>query len=310
MRKSSHRFHFSRTECEPYLFLAPWMIGFVLFLAFPIAFSLVLSVCRWDMISPAPDFAGIANYRRMVFHDPRFWHSLKVTTIYALGSVPLTLCFSLGVAVLLNARLRSIGIFRTIFYLPSVVSGVAVAVLWMGLLNPEFGLVNLGLGRVFGWLGVPEASLPKWLFSQRWALPSLILMSLWSIGPTVIIFLAGLQSVPTELIEAAEIDGAGPWQRFRSVTLPLLTPMVLFNLVIGIIGAFQVFTQGYVMTGGGPRDATLFFVLYIWQKAFLDFQAGYASALAWVLFAIILALTLVVLRSSRRWVHYGAEAGA
>ncbi|GMV65250.1 MAG: sugar ABC transporter permease [Candidatus Omnitrophica bacterium] len=308
MTTNSHTCRFwSRENGEAYLFLSPWFTGFFLFLAFPIGYSLYLSLCRWDLISPSPLYVGFQNYHHMLTEDPRFWLSLKVTGLYALGSVPLCIIVALLLALLLNGKFRGIGLFRTIYYLPAVVSGVAVAVLWVGLLNPDFGMINQALRILFGWFNLPEESLPKWLFSQKWALPGLILMSLWGVGPGALVFLAGLQSIPQEPHEAAMIDGAGAGRRFLHITLPLLTPMILFNLIIGIIGSLQVFTQGYVMTGGGPRDATLFFVLYIWQKAFLDFQAGYASALAWVLFCVILVLTLAVLRSSRMWVHYGGE---
>lgn len=308
MMSSSKARLFSLTKWEPYLFLSPWLIGFVAFMAFPICYSLWLSFCEWDMMSPKAEFVGVANYVRMFADDPHFLNSLRVTTYYALGSVPLGLAGSLALAMLLNRLPFGTRFFRTAFFLPAVVSGVAVAVLWMGLFNPEFGFINYVLSRLFGLVGIPLEYLPKWLLSARWALPAIIIMSLWGIGPGAIIFLAGLQSVPNELHEAARIDGANGWQRFRNITVPLLTPMILFNLIMGLIGSFQVFTQGYIMTNGGPREATLFLVLYIWQRAFGDFQAGYASAMAWVLFLIILLLTLVVLRSSKRWVHYGGEA--
>ncbi len=303
---STPRF-WSRANWEAYLFLAPWFVGFILFLAFPIGYSLFLSLCRWDLISPEPEFVGMANYIKIATGDPRFWHSLKVTFLYAMGSVPLCLALAMFLALLLNQRFRGMDVFRTVYYLPSVVSGVAVAVLWMGLLNPEFGIINKLLHPFYELMGLGPGDMPKWLFSQRWALRALIIMALWGVGPSCLVFLAGLQSIPHEFHEAAMIDGAGRFQRFLHVTLPFLTPMILFNLIIGIIGSLQVFTQGFIMTGGGPRDATLFYVLYIWQKAFVDFQAGYASALAWILFWVILALTMLVMYSSRMWVHYSAE---
>ncbi|MCA9436651.1 MAG: sugar ABC transporter permease [Candidatus Omnitrophica bacterium] len=305
------RFRFSsisfQENLQGYLFLSPWLIGFLVFMAFPILFSLYLSFCRWDMISPTPEWIGGENYTQLFTEDPRFWQSMKVTSLYALGSVPLSLVLALILAVLLNAPFRGIGVFRTIFYLPAVVSGVAVTVLWMGLLNPEFGMVNQVLRTVFPYLGLPTDNMPGWLFSQRWALPGIVLMSLWNVGPPCLIFLAGLQSIPEGPHEAAMIDGANAFQRFYHVTLPFITPMILFNLIIGIIGSFQVFTQGYIMTGGGPRDATLFYVLYIWQKAFFDFRAGYASALAWILFILLLFLTLLVFWTSKKWVYYSGE---
>lgn len=299
---------FSRRVWEPYLFISPWLAGFCLFMLFPILFSLVLSFARWDMISPTAEYVGLANFERMILRDEYFWKSLRVTALYALGSVPLGLAGSLALAVLLNRPVPGQNYFRTIFYVPAVVSGVTVAILWMGILNPQFGLINDWLARLLGPLGVRHDDLPRWLFSSRWALISIILMNLWSIGPGALIFLAGLSAIPTQLYEAARIDGAGRWGVFRNVTLPLLTPMILFNLIMSVIGSFQVFAQGYIMTGGGPRQSTLFLVLYIWQRAFWDFQVGYASAMAWVLFLVILSLTLIVLRTSRRWVHYGGDA--
>lgn len=274
---------------------------------FPILWSLALSFCRWDIVSPDINFVGLRNYQRM-FTDEFFWKSLQVTFLYALGSVPLGLAVSLALALLLNRPGALTRVFRTIFYLPAIVSGVSVALLWVGLLNPEFGLINQVLTPFYRLLGIPLTSLPRWIYSERLALLSIILMSLWSVGPGAIIFLAGLQSVPQTLYEAARVDGANAFRRFLCITVPMLTPVILFNLVMGIIGSLQVFSQGYVMTGGGPRQATLFLVLYLWQRAFQDFQVGYASAMAWVLFTIILLVTLGVLGSSRRWVYYGSES--
>jgi multiple sugar transport system permease protein len=209
--------------------------------------------------------------------------------------------FALLLALLLNQRVRGLAVFRTIFYLPSVASGVAVAVLFLWIFNPQFGLVN----SLLSYVGIQG---PGWLASPEWALPTLILMSLWSVGGTMIIFLAGLQNVPNELLEAASLDGAGVWQRFRFVTVPLLTPTILFNLVLLIINQFQTFTQAYTMTNGGPLYSTLFYVYYLYQNAFTDLNMGYAAALAWVLFAIVLVLTIVVMRTSDRWVFYQGGA--
>ncbi len=229
--------------------------------------------------------------------DPLILQSLKVTGIWVFGGLPLRLLVAFFFAMLLNQHLPGSGIFRTIYYLPSVVSGVAVALVWMWLLQPQFGILNYFLHLI----GLPG---PRWLASPTWALPGFIVMSLWSTGATMVIFLAGLQGIPLELYEAAEIDGAGRLRQFLSVTVPLMTPVILFNLVIGIINSFQVFTQAFVMTNGGPANATLFYMLYLYRVAFQYSQMGYASAMAWVLFLIILALTLLVFRSSGRWVYY------
>ncbi len=278
-----------------YILILPWLIGFVLFVLGPMLFSLWLSFNRWNLLN-LPVAIGFENYVRMA-HDALFWQSLKVTTIYAFASVPLGLAFALLLAILLNQRVRGLAIFRTIFYLPSVASGVAVAVLFLWIFNPQFGLVN----NLLSYLGIPG---PGWLASADWALPTLIIMSLWSTGGTMIIFLAGLQNVPAELLEAASLDGAGNLKRFRYVTLPLLTPTILFNLVLLIINQFQTFTQAYTMTNGGPLYSTLFYVYYLYQNAFAFLNMGYAAALAWVLFTIVLVLTVIVLRTSDRWVFY------
>jgi multiple sugar transport system permease protein len=278
-----------------YILILPWLTGFVLFVLGPMLFSLWLSFHRWNLLN-LPVAIGFDNYVHMA-HDALFWQSLKVTTVYAFVSVPLGLAFALLLAILLNQRVRGLAIFRTIFYLPSVASGVAVAVLFLWIFNPQFGLIN----NLLSYLGIPG---PAWLASADWALPTLIIMSLWSTGGTMIIFLAGLQNVPTELLEAASLDGAGNWKRFRYVTLPLLTPTILFNLVLLIINQFQTFTQAYTMTNGGPLYSTLFYVYYLYQNAFAFLNMGYAAALAWVLFTIVLVLTVIVLRTSNRWVFY------
>jgi len=291
-------------------FAAPWIVGFLFLSLGPMVFSLFLSLHTWDSITPIENrtYVGLDNYRRMVtsredWADGEreiFLKSLGNTAYYAAVSVPLGLVIALGLAMLLNQPVRGLALWRTIFYLPSIVSGVATYVLWMWLFQPQFGLLNTLLGR-FGIEG------PAWLASPAWAKPALIVMGLWSVGSGMLIFLAGLQQVPRALYEAAAIDGAGAWARFRHVTVPHLTPLIFFNLVMGTIGALQVFAQAYVMTGGGPANSTLFFVLYIFEKAFDFHEMGYACALAWVLFAIALALTLALLRSSRLWVFYEAR---
>jgi multiple sugar transport system permease protein len=291
-----------REALEGYAFIAPWIVGFLLFTAGPMATSVWISFQKWNVISPQK-FVGLGNYQKIFMEDPLFWKCLGNTAYYAFFSVPLGMTVALSLALLLNQQVRALPLFRTIFYLPSVVSGVATAVVWQYLLNPDVGGINYVL-RLAG-----MKSPPGWLTSEEWAMPGLILMSVWSVGNMMLIFLAGLQSVPEELQQAALVDGASAFGRFRHVTLPLLTPTIFFNLVMAIIGSFQVFTQSFVMTNGGPANATLTYVLYLYRNAFEFFKMGYASALAWILFFILLAMTLLVFRSSALWVHYEGERG-
>ena len=289
-----------------YLFLTPWLLGLIFFTAGPVVLSFYMSFTSWTLLSP-PRWVGLENYSRLLANDSLFYQSLYNTLYYVMFSVPLSMAIALALALLVNQKVRGVQVFRTIFYLPSVTNMVAVSVLWLWIFNPEFGLLNSAL-RVFGIEG------PLWLQSESWSKPSLILMSLWSVGGGMIIYLAGLQGIPQPLYEAAELDGAGPWQKFRSITLPMLTPAVFFNLVMNLIGSFQVFTQAYVMTGskvpgseGSPANSTLFYVLYLYKKAFQQFKMGDAAAMAWILFIVIFTLTLIQFKLSRRWVYY--EAG-
>ena len=278
-----------------YLCISPWLVGLLLFVIGPMLVSLGISFTRWDLLTP-PRFVGLRNYERML-NDPLFWQSLKVTALYTLLYVPTELVGGLALALLMNQRVPGIAVFRTIFYLPSVISGVAFVVVWMWIFHPEAGLLNLALAQV----GIAG---PRWLTDPRTALSALWLMSLWGLGRTAVIYLAGLKGVPKELHEAAVIDGATAWQAFRHITIPLLTPTIFFNLILSLIATFQTFTSAFVATNGGPLDATLFYVLYLYRQAFERFSMGYASALAWVLFVIILSLTLLVVRSADRWVYY------
>ena len=278
-----------------YLCISPWLVGLLLFVIGPMLVSLGISFTRWDLLTP-PRFVGLRNYERML-NDPLFWQSLKVTALYTLLYVPTELVGGLALALLMNQRVPGIAVFRTIFYLPSVISGVAFVVVWMWIFHPEAGLLNLALAQV----GIAG---PRWLTDPRTALSALWLMSLWGLGRTAVIYLAGLKGVPKELHEAAMIDGATAWQAFRHITIPLLTPTIFFNLILSLIATFQTFTSAFVATNGGPLDATLFYVLYLYRQAFERFSMGYASALAWVLFVIILSLTLLVVRSADRWVYY------
>jgi multiple sugar transport system permease protein len=262
-------------------------------------YSLYLSFTRWDLFTD-PVWIRLENYQTLFTQDPDFWQALRVTAIYTFVHVPLSLLGALAIALLMNSAVRGITVFRTIFYLPSVLPAIAVSVLWIWVFNPEFGILN-ALLRVFGIEG------PKWLADPQWALWALIFMSLWSLGGGMIIYLAGLKGIPRALYEAAELDGAGPVQRLWHITIPQITPAIFFNLVMGIIGSLQVFTQAYAMTSGGPQKSTLFYMYYLFDMAFIKFRMGYASALAWVLFIIILVFTLLVLRSSNLWVYYESE---
>jgi multiple sugar transport system permease protein len=288
-----------REALEGYVFILPWLIGALIFTVGPIIVSLYLSLTDFEVVK-APVFRGFDNYVRL-FQDKLFWQSLKVTSIYTFASVTLGLVLSFLVALLLNQDLKAVGLFRTLYYIPNLVPAVASSMLWIWIFNPQFGLLNSLLKILFDIKG------PLWLGHTKWALPSLILMSLWGVGGPMLVYLAGLQDIPTELYEAAQIDGANSWKRFIYITIPHMTSIIMFNLIMGLIGSFQAFTQGYLMTNGGPRYATLFYVLYLYQNAFSWFKMGYASAMAWILLLIILVLTLLVFRSSALWVYYEGE---
>lgn len=279
---------------EGYIFIGPWLIGFVIFTAGALLGSFGISLSKWSMIG-TPQYVGLENYKYMV-NDRFFWQSLMVT-IYYLLNVPLNLLLGLLLAILLNQKIRGIAVFRTIYYLPSVTAGVAVSLLWMWIFNPRFGVINVLLSKV----GIQG---PAWLGSETWAMPALIIMSIWGVGGSMLIYLGALQSIPTHLYEAATLDGAGAWRKFLNITIPMVTPVLLLNMIMGVIASFQVFTQAFIMTKGGPNYATLFYVLYLYQQAFEWFNLGYASALAWVLFVVILIFTFVILRSSSKWVYY------
>jgi len=288
-----------RENLMGWLWASPWILGFLIFTLGPMLASIYYSFTEFAVISP-PKWIGLENYRVMLTNDELIGQSLKVTTLYALFGVPLYLAAGFFVAILLNQRIRMIALWRTLFYLPAVMSGVAVALLWQWIFNSDFGLANWLLA-IFGIDG------PSWLLDPAWALPALILMSLWGVGGGMVIYLAGLQGVPTTLYEAAEIDGANSLHRFRHVTLPMVSPVIFFNLIIGIIAALQTFTQAFVMTGGGPQNSTYFFMLHLYNNAFQWLKMGYAAALAWVLFFYILILTLLVVRFSSVWVYYEGE---
>ncbi len=283
-----------------YVFLMPWILGMIFFTGGPIIASLILAFCDWDLITP-PKFVAFGNFIHM-FGDTRFLASLFNTFYYTVFSVPLAIVGSVLVAMLMNQKWKTVSLLRTIYYLPSVTAGVASAIIWMWLLNPDFGLINYGLSM----LGIAG---PKWMADEVWAKPALVIMSLWGVGGNMIVYLAGLQGIPRQLYEAAEIDGAGMMQKFWHVTIPMLTPVIFFNLIMSIVWSFQIFTQVYVMTGGqgGPSDSTLVMVLYIYQQAFKFHNMGYASAIAWMLFIIILVFTLLQFKVAGGWVHYEGE---
>jgi multiple sugar transport system permease protein len=284
-----------------YLLISPWLIGFLVFVLGPMLASLYFSFTEWNLLKP-PVWIGARNYVRMA-NDPLIAQAFKVTGLFTLVYVPLELIGGLGLALLLNQKVRGLRGFRTMFYLPSVVSGVAYVVLWMWIFHPRAGLLN----TILGFIGIEG---PTWLASPDWALPAIVIMSLWGLGRTMVIYLAGLQGIPQQLYESAALDGANSWRQFWAITLPLLTPTIFFNLVLSIIATSQTFTQAFVATNGGPLDSTLFYVLYLYRQAFQNFRMGYASAMAWVLFVVVLSLTLIVIRSARSWVYYENDQGA
>jgi len=295
-RRLSHIAFFKKEELHAYVLIAPWLLGFTVFTAGPMLMSIYLSFTDWRLIGD-PRWVGLENFRVLFFEDPRFWKALYNTAYYTLFSVPLGLIVALLLALLLNQRLRGIRFFRTAYYVPVVTSGVATSLLWLWIFNPKLGLLNYFLGL----MGIEG---PSWLVSDIWAKPAFILMSLWGVGGSMVIFLAALQSIPQQLFEAAMIDGANRWQIFWHITIPIISPTTFFVLVMGIIGSFQIFTSAFVMTKGGPADSTLFYVLYLYENAFQYFRMGYASALAWVLFIVILGFTILQFRIAGKWVHY------
>jgi len=280
------------------VFLSPWLAGLLIFWLGPLVASLYFSFTEYDVISP-PTFVGLANYQKAFLRDKLFVPSLWRTLKYALFVVPVGQLGSLTLAVFLNRKLRAVNVYRTLYFLPHLTPIVAMAVLWKWLLHPTIGPVN----TVLRFIGIEG---PGWMTSEVWALPSLVLMSLWAGmgGNTMLIYLAALQNVPESLIDAAEIDGAGAWAKFRNVTFPMISPSILFNLVLGIIGALKVFTAAFVATEGGPSYATWFLALHIYNQAFKYFRLGYGSALAWVFVLILLVFTYFQLRMSERWVYY------
>jgi multiple sugar transport system permease protein len=283
-----------------YMFISPWLLGFFIFTLFPLIYSFSISFSHWSMMGNSR-LIGFENYiRAFSGADKWFWKSIQVTSYYSLLYVPLSLILSFGIALLMNQKAKGMRIFRTIYYLPSLVSGVALSTLWLYIFNYNFGLLN----NLLRYLHI---SPQRWLLDTNWIIPSFAFMGCWCIGGSMVIFLAGLQDVPTEIYEAAAIDGAGAWRKFIRITVPFMTPMIFFNLIMGIIGSFQIFTQAFVMTKGGPNGASMFYLVNLYSYAFERFEMGYASALAWILFIILLMLTSFVFRSSSLWVFYENE---
>jgi multiple sugar transport system permease protein len=290
-----------RTDHSGYLFMLPWLLGLVSFTAGPLVISLYLSFTDYDLFS-SPRWVGLANFRRMFTDDPRYWHSVRVTALYVVTSVPAKLLLALGVALLLNRARRGVGLYSSLLYVPSLLgTSVAIALVWRGMFDTG-GAVDL----VLGFLGLHTGS---WIYHPSTALWTLVALVVWQFGAPMVIFLAGLKQIPAELYDAASVDGAGPVRRFRSVTVPMLSPVIFFNLVLEMIQAFQAFTPASVISSGtgGPADSTLVYTLYLYQQGFGNFDMGYASAMAWVLLAAVGAVTVALFRTARLWVFYGEE---
>lgn len=287
-----------------YLFISPWLIGFIVFFVGPIIASFVLSFTQWNIVG-TPEWIGLKNYQDIFTSDPRFVKAVQVTLTYAVIYLPLEVICGIGLAVLMNLKLRGIGIFRTLYYMPYVVPQVAAALVWVWMLNARYGVVN----TVLGWVGVTG---PNWLGSPAYILTSLTIIALWGVGGSSVIYLAGLQNIPSVFYEAATVDGANNFQKFFRITLPLLSPTIFFQVVLGLIGVFQTFTPAYIAAGatGGPLQSGLFYMLYLYNRGFETLRMGYASALAWILTAFILVVTVMVLRSSRYWVYYETDRSA
>ena len=287
-----------REAIAGYIAILPWFLGFLIFALGPMVASLVLMFMKWEVLTP-PAWIGLANFGRMLA-DPLVGLSLRNTLFYTLLAVPLNMLAALFAALLLNVGVKGTNLYRAIIYLPSQMPAVASAILWFFIFSPTYGLAN----DLLAWFGIPPQ---QWLWDVNLVKPSLVIMAIWAFGGAMIIFLAGLQGIPETLYEAADMDGATIWTRFRYITIPMLSPVIFFNLVMGIIGSFQVFTNVFIMTNGGPGNASLMLVLYIYRNAFQNFKMGYASLLSWVLFGIVLVLTVVQFRTSRMWVYYEGE---
>ena len=284
-----------RRTITGYLFISPFILGVLFWVLYPAGMAAWLAFQDWNLITPAK-YVGLKNFQTM-FNDKLFWQAFKVTSIFTFVSVPLGLILSFSLALLINMKVRGLALFRTIYYLPSIVPAVATAVLWAWILNTDFGLLN----GVLHYFGIPKIA---WLQEPKWTMPAFILMSLWGVGQAMIIFLAGLQGIDDVYYEAARIDGAGSWTQLVYITIPMMSSVIFFNLILGVINSFQIFTAGYLITNGGPQNATLFFVLYLYRQGFQFLHMGYAAALSWVLFFIILIFTVIIFKTVGRKVYY------
>jgi len=284
-------------EIAGYLFILPWIIGFIAFQFGPLVAAFVISFTRWTVLAP-PVFSGLKNYQELV-SDPLFWQSLKVTVVYTGGNISIRIGLGMVAALLVNQKIKGIGIYRTLYYLPAVVPTIALSILWLGILAP-FGLVNY----IFSVFDLPNQ---MWLKNSDTALLGLILLNIWGIGVSMVVFLGALQGIPVFLYEAADVEGASSWQKFWKITFPMISPMILLTLIVNFVGSFQSFTQAYVITDGGPSNSTLFYILYLYRQSFQYLHMGYGCTLAVMLFIFILFLTLIVVKSSSLWVFYRAE---
>lgn len=285
-----------RRECIGFFaFASPWIIGFLFFMIIPMVASAYISLTNWNLLKP-PKFIGLANFTKL-FNDPLFYKSLRITLQYTLMAVPANILLSVLISMLLNKNLPGMNAFRTMFYLPSIISGVVISLVWLWMFQPDYGILN----HILGWFGIPGS---QWIYKESTALPSLVLMSLWNLGTNIVLYLAALQGIPTEQYEAASIDGANAVDRFWHITIPGISPTLLFTTLTGVINSMQTFTQAYVMTEGGPNQATTFYAYYIYSNAFVYRKMGFASAAAWILFVIISVITLVMLKCSAGRVYY------
>ena len=285
------------------LFASPWLLGIILFTAYPLVASFYYSFTEYSVVNPEKKFVGLSNYTTLILKDDVFRRSLYNSVYFALFSIPLGIIVGVGIAMMLNMKIKGQAVYRTIYFLPVLIPDVAMAILWIWVFNAQFGIVNTLLWQLFGING------PGWLASPVWSKPTVILMSLWTVGQAVIIYLAGLQDVPQSLYDAAEVDGANAFQKTWHVTLPMITPVIFFNLIMGMIGSLQYFTIAYVITGGDgrPGQSLFFYAMYLYRNAFAFFKMGVASAQAWILFVVVLIATMLVFRTSARWVYYGGE---
>lgn len=281
------------------LFATPAILGLLIFVAYPVLASVYFSFTSYSILQP-PFWIGLENYQTLLFDDPLFYTTLYNTFYIAIFTIPLSVFVAMGLAMLLNVKVRGQSFYRTIFYLPTIVPFVASSVLWLWIFNPQYGILN----TLLWYVGIQG---PGWISDPSWAKPSLIIMNLWGVGSWMVIYLAGLQDTPQELYEAAELDGATPWQKTIYLTLPFMSPYILFSVILMLIGIFQFFTQVFVMTNGGPADATRVYAMYLYQNAFTFFKMGYASAMAWMMFVMVVLLTLLIFRTSARRVYYGGQ---